>query len=271
MKRNRIVWVLAACLAGSVVSNQRPSLGQEDGRVPVARSVGGSRVCANHPERGLLEIRAFLSEADSSGPAATSAASLSVDVQPFRADRSSQAGDFRAVYILPGLRHGGGVHAASGSGWEWVYSISHPSIGEDGTKVGFVAGASGSFRIQGSNFVELAWRRIRNVNGLSANVYMLQMVRTIQACSRLSHLPDPDLDPLFSRQKLHQLFGVGLAEVVGIEDPGPESSGGIGHHLRSHGVGEVHGEEGHVDVLGGPSSPGCSPCLLPHRPEGHRR
>ena len=39
--------------------------------------------------------------------------------------------------------------------------------------------------------------------------------------------------------------------MVGVEDARTESPGRVGDHLRRHGVGQVHGQEGHVDVLKG--------------------
>ena len=176
MNRNRVVWVLAACLAGSVVFQATPLFAQQGppGHLSLGVSAGAGFVQTSRREDSWKFGPFFGGRFEWSG--STSAASLSVDVQPFRADRSNQAGDFRAVYLLPGVAMGAESRRI-GLGLGLGVFDFRSEVGEDGTKVGFVAGASGAFRLQGSNFLELAWRRIRNVNGLSANVYMVQMVR----------------------------------------------------------------------------------------------
>ncbi len=37
--------------------------------------------------------------------------------------------------------------------------------------------------------------------------------------------------------------------MIGIQHPRPEGHGRIRHHLRGHGVGQVHGQKGIVDIL----------------------
>ena len=44
---------------------------------------------------------------------------------------------------------------------------------------------------------------------------------------------------------------VRVAEMIGVEDLGPEGPGRVGDHLGRHGVGQVHRQEGDVDRLQG--------------------
>jgi hypothetical protein len=107
---------------------------------------------------------------------ATSAALLSVDVQPFKAGRTDRPGDFRAVYLLPTYAFGSpGRRLGLGIGMG-VFDFTSED-GESETKVGFAAGVSGSTRISRSLSVELGWKRIRNVEGLRANLFLLQLVK----------------------------------------------------------------------------------------------
>lgn len=104
-----------------------------------------------------------------------SVAYLTVDVQPFRGEGAT-AGDFRALYLLPYYAVGsGGRRIGFGVGMG-VFDFE-AGTAKDGIEVGFVTGASGSARINGSYSVELGWKRIQNVRGLRANVWSLQLVR----------------------------------------------------------------------------------------------
>jgi len=106
----------------------------------------------------------------------TWAALLRADVQPFKAGRTDQAGDFRAVYVLPTLAIGlPGRRLGLGVGMG-IFDLTSGS-GEEERKLGFVAGISGATRISDSLSLDLAWRRVRNVGGLQSNVFMLQLVK----------------------------------------------------------------------------------------------
>ena len=37
--------------------------------------------------------------------------------------------------------------------------------------------------------------------------------------------------------------------MVRVKNPGPESPGGIGNHLRRHRVGEIHGQKGNINIF----------------------
>ncbi|MBT8396276.1 MAG: hypothetical protein HKO65_17250 [Gemmatimonadetes bacterium] len=105
-----------------------------------------------------------------------SAVLLTVDAQPFRAGRTNQAGDFRAVYILPTYAVGSpGRRLAIGLGMG-VFDLTS-EFGEDNRKVGFVPSLSGSTRVSRSISVEVGWKRIRNVEGIKANLFTLQLVQ----------------------------------------------------------------------------------------------
>jgi hypothetical protein len=99
-----------------------------------------------------------------------------VDVQPFRAERTSQAGDFRAVYILPTYAIGSESNRIAIGVGMGVFDFTS-EVEEDGVEVGLVIGASGSYRLSRSNNLEFGWKRIRNVHGLRANVFSLQLVQ----------------------------------------------------------------------------------------------
>jgi hypothetical protein len=105
-----------------------------------------------------------------------SAALLSVDVQPFRAARTDREGDFRALYIMPTYALGGPGSRLGLSAGLGVFDLRSEDE-EDKRAVAFVAGVSGSRRIAQSLSLELAWRRVRNVEGLRSNVYLLQLVK----------------------------------------------------------------------------------------------
>lgn len=105
-----------------------------------------------------------------------SSASLSVDVQPFRASQSNQPGDFRAVYILPAYAlgpPGNQIGVALGLG---IFDL-RSEVGTESREVGFVAAISGSRSVSRSLSLELGWKRIRNVSGMNANLYTLQLVK----------------------------------------------------------------------------------------------
>jgi hypothetical protein len=111
-----------------------------------------------------------------------SAAALGVDVQPFRAEGNDAADEFRAIYVLPSLVFGSGgrrVRLGVGLG---VFDFAGGRVAEssfsDGAEIGLVAGASGALRIRPVYSVEVGWKRIQNVEGLRANVWTLQLVRS---------------------------------------------------------------------------------------------
>ncbi len=107
---------------------------------------------------------------------ATSAALLTVDVQPFRAGRTTEAGDFRAVYILPTYAVGSpGRRLALGLGMG-VFDLTS-EFGEGTRKIGFVPSVSGSTRVSRSLSIEFGWKRIRNVEGLKASLYTVQLAQ----------------------------------------------------------------------------------------------
>jgi len=105
-----------------------------------------------------------------------SAALLSIDVQPFRAARTDREGDFRAVYIMPTYALGGPGSRLGLSAGLGIFDLRSETE-EDKRAVAFVPGISGSRRIAESLSLELAWRRVRNVEGLRSNVFMLQLVK----------------------------------------------------------------------------------------------
>jgi hypothetical protein len=106
----------------------------------------------------------------------TSAALLRVDVQPFRGARTDRAGDFRAAYFLPTYALGNPGRRLALSAGVGVFDLRSESE-EETRKAAFVAGVSGSTRITGSLLLDFSWKRVRNVEGLRSNVYMLQLVK----------------------------------------------------------------------------------------------
>ena len=106
----------------------------------------------------------------------TSAAQLKVDVQPFRTGRTNQPGDFRAVYILPTYAVGSERSRIGLSLGMGVFDLTSEA-GDEGRKVGFVSGLSGSVGVSRSLSVELGWKRIRDVEGIDANLYSVQLVQ----------------------------------------------------------------------------------------------
>ncbi len=105
-----------------------------------------------------------------------SAAFLTVDVQPFRAEGPPTADEFRAVYLLPAYAIGPVTRRIGIGIGLGVFDFGASTVA-DGLEVGFVTGASGSARLSGPYSVELGWKRISNVKGLTANVWTLQLVR----------------------------------------------------------------------------------------------
>ena len=176
MCRKPIAWLLAVCLVGTVCFQPRPVVAQERGSRYLALGLTGGAGLVQTDRRA---------DAWKFGPVfggrfewsrGASAAWMVVDVQPFRAERTSQAGDFRAIYILPTYAMGSeSRRIAIGLGMG-VFDFTS-EVEEDAVKVGLVIGVSGSYRLSRSNNLELGWKRIRNVNGLRANVFSLQLVQ----------------------------------------------------------------------------------------------
>jgi hypothetical protein len=101
---------------------------------------------------------------------------LYVDAQPFRAGRSNQPGDFKALYIMPaylagseGLR----VGLALGAG---IFDLTSET-GDDGREVAFVPSLFGSGRLTRTLSLEFGWKRVRNVRELRADVFTIQLVQ----------------------------------------------------------------------------------------------
>ena len=105
------------------------------------------------------------------------AATLKVDVQPFRADRTDRIGDFRAVYILPTYSAGPPGRQLGLSLGMGVFDLTEEG-GEESREMGFVAGLSASTRIYRSLSAELGWKRVNNVAGLKGSFYSLQLVQS---------------------------------------------------------------------------------------------
>jgi hypothetical protein len=105
-----------------------------------------------------------------------SGALLMVDAQPFRAERTSQEGDFRALYVLPALSVGTESRRLAIGLGAGVFDFSS-EVEESDIVVGMVVTAAGSFRVARSSSVEFGWKRIRNVSGLRANLFTLQLVQ----------------------------------------------------------------------------------------------
>jgi len=66
--------------------------------------------------------------------------------------------------------------------------------------------------------------------------------------SLLGQVPDPDLDLRVVLQQLDEARRDGCPVVVWVEDARAYRRGDLGHHLRRHRVGEVHGQERDVDT-----------------------
>jgi len=101
---------------------------------------------------------------------------LYVDAQPFRAGRSNQAGDFRALYVMPAFVAGPpGVRIglALGAG---IFDLTS-EFGDDSRKVAFVPSLFGSARISRDMSIEFGWKRIRDVEGSDASFFTLQLVQ----------------------------------------------------------------------------------------------
>ena len=176
MNRNPIVWIIFICLLGPVFSPTPPLSAQERGPSYLALGLSaGAGFVQTIRQEDVWKFGPFFGgrlEWSRGG----SAAWLIVDAQPFRAERTSQAGDFRALYLLPAFAVGTeSRRVAIGLGMG-VFDFSS-EMEESDVAVGFVVGASGSFRLSQSNFMELGWKRIRNVEGLRANAFSLQLVR----------------------------------------------------------------------------------------------
>lgn len=175
MNRLPVACVAFLVLFGSLVFPPNPVSAQENGRyLSLGLSAGG----------GLVQTQR-LDDAWKLGPVfggrfewsrGTSAAWLMVDAQPFRAERTSQEGDFRALYIIPAFAFGSPSRRFALGLGAGVFDFSS-ELEESDVVVGMVISASGAFRVARSSSVELGWKRIRNVNGLRANVYTLQLVQ----------------------------------------------------------------------------------------------
>jgi hypothetical protein len=173
-------WILAAGLLGSVLPAPGGLWAQEEKRLTLAVSAGAGAV-QTRGRAGSWDFGPFFGSRVEWGNRRSGVA-LGIDIQPFRAEGTTSAGDFRAIYLLPSYIIGSGsrrVRIGIGLG---VFDFSGgdeagtPFL--DGTEVGMVGGASGSMGLGRSFSIELGWKRINNVQGLRANVWSLQLVRS---------------------------------------------------------------------------------------------
>ncbi|MGD2121064.1 MAG: hypothetical protein PVJ76_04940 [Gemmatimonadota bacterium] len=171
----RTPMALAAILLSSVASTL-PLSGQESGArfFSLGLSAGAGATDANRRGDSWDFGPVFGGRIEWSR--GTSAALLRVDVQPFRAARTDRVGDFRAVYLLPTYAVGSPNSRIGLSAGVGVFGLRSETE-EETRKVAFVAGVSGSKRITGSLSLDFGWKRVRNVEGLRSNVFMLQLVK----------------------------------------------------------------------------------------------
>ncbi len=176
MRRSSILLVFSFGFLGPLVLSPAPLRAQEESGSYLALgiSAGAGAADANRREDSWDFGPVFGGRIEWSRGA--SAAFLRVDVQPFKAGRTDQAGDFRAVYLLPTYAFGPPGRRLGFSVGMGVFDFTSEG-GESERKAGFVAGVSGSTRISGSLLLDMAWKRIRNVNGLRSNIFMLQLVK----------------------------------------------------------------------------------------------
>ncbi len=175
MKTIPVAWILVSLLLNIFPTSLRPLSGQEARYLSLGLSAGP----------GAVQLKGGRAEKWDFGPvlggrlewsSIRSVAFLALDVQPFQAEGTSEAGDFRAAYVLPSYAViSGGRRIGFGLGMG-IFDFKGGAA-EDGIEVGFVAGASGSVRIRGSYFVELGWKGIQNVKALRANIWSLQLVK----------------------------------------------------------------------------------------------
>jgi len=168
-------WALWAMALGAVGLWPMASIrAQEPRNLSVAFSAGGGGVQI----RGIPDHWSF-------GPVLggrvewgnrRSAVSLAIDAQPFRAEGPPRTGDFRAVYLLPFYAVGsGGTRFGLGVGLG-VFDFRGGTV-DEGIETRFVAAASGSIPVPRGWFVQLGWKRIRNLKGLRPDVWTLGVER----------------------------------------------------------------------------------------------
>ena len=175
MTRLTIPCIVSLALLGALMLPANPVSAQEGGRyLSLGLSAGGGLVQTQRLDDDWKFGPLFGGRFEWSRGG--TAAWLLVDAQPFRAERTSQEGDFRALYVLPAFAFGTpssrfGIGLGVG-----VFDFSS-ELEESDVVVGMVVGATGAFRVARSSSVEFGYKRIRNVNGLRANVYSLQWVQ----------------------------------------------------------------------------------------------
>ncbi len=174
MKRRPAIWILAVCSLAPFFPTLGSLSAQQARRLTAGVSAGA----------GGVQIRGRGDSWDF-GPFVggrlewgnrRSAASLTVDVQPHRAEGTSTADEFRAVYLLPAYAIGSTTRRIGVGIGMGIFDFGAGTVA-DGLEVGLVTGASGSARLSESYLVELGWKRVGNVKGLTANVWTLQLVR----------------------------------------------------------------------------------------------
>jgi hypothetical protein len=103
------------------------------------------------------------------------AASLTIDVQPFLVPAIQSTSKFRAAYFLPfyGVEFGSGGIAAGLGAAVFRFTDAVPKR----TEYGFVTGASGYFRLPASFSLELGWRTATSVRGVRPVTFSLQLAR----------------------------------------------------------------------------------------------
>ena len=180
MRMRSTGWILTVGLLGSVLPAPEGLFAQETRQLMLGVSAGAGGVQA----RGRTGSWTF-------GPILggrvewwnrRSAASLGIDLQPFWAEGSTSTNQFRAIYLLPSFVIGSvGRRVRIGLGLG-VFDFSRGDGGGppdlDDTKIGMVAGASGSVALGRTFFLEPGWKRINNVDGLRANVWSLKLGRS---------------------------------------------------------------------------------------------
>ena len=174
MKIRPSIWILTLCLLGPFLPTAGSLSAQQARQLTVGLSVGPGAV-QTRGRGGSWDFGPFVGGRVEWGDR-RSVASLTVDVQPFRAEGAPTADAFRAVYLLPAYAIGSATRRVGLGIGMGVFDFGAGTVA-DGIEVGFVTGASGSARLSGPYFIELGWKRIGNVKGLTANVWTLQLVR----------------------------------------------------------------------------------------------
>ncbi len=180
MRKRSRGWILLTCLLGSALPAPEGMLAQDAKQLTLGVSAGAGGVQARG-RSGSWDFGPFFGGRVGWGNR-RSAASLGIELQPFRAEGPTSADEFRAIYLLPSYVIGSGgrrIQVGIGMGvFDFSAGEGAGSLVPDGTEIGVVAGASGSIRFGRTLSVELGWKRINNVQGLRANVWSLQLVRS---------------------------------------------------------------------------------------------